>query len=203
MNAAQEAISQKIFGPPSNLFFLRKELIVDLLLFCLKINKIISDQSAVRVVFNDFFINVARDIGNNSTQYAADFSDRPSIKSIHENLPPGDNKFSFQPVTQTEVYKIMLHFDIKKKSTGVDDISAKLLKSCSNSFTHAVSGLVNLSFATSTFPSSLKEAQVLPLFRKKDPLKKENHRPVIVLPTTSKVYERTIHDQLTEHCDIF
>ena len=66
-----------------------------------------------------------------------------------------------------------------------------------------VSGLVNLSFATSTFPSSLKEAQVLPIFKKKDPLKKENYRPVSVLPSTSKVYERTKHDQLTEHCDNF
>ena len=90
-----------------------------------------------------------------------------------------------------------------KRSTGVDNISDKHLKSCSNSFSHAVSGLVTLSFATNTFPSSLKEAQVLPLFKKKDPLKKENYVPVSVLHTTSKVYERTVHDQLTEHCDIF
>ena len=86
-----------------------------------------------------------------------------------------------------------------KKSAGVDNISAKLLKSCS----HDVSGLVNIFFATSTFPSSLKEAQVLPPFKKKETLKKENYRLVSVLPTTSKVYERTIHDQLTEHCDEF
>ena len=36
---------------------------------------------------------------------------------------------------------------------------------------------------------------------KKDPLDKQNYRPVSILPTISKLYERTIHDQLTEFFD--
>ena len=48
------------------------------------------------------------------------------------------------------------------------------------------------------FPNSLKQAQVIPIFKKKDPLDKQNYRPVSILPTISKLYERTIHDQLTE-----
>ena len=33
----------------------------------------------------------------------------------------------------------------------------------------------------------MKKAQFLPLFKKKDPLNKENCRPVSVLPTISKI----------------
>ena len=39
----------------------------------------------------------------------------------------------------------------------------------------------------------------MPLFKKKDPLNKENFRPVSLLPVISKIYERNMHDQLSDH----
>ena len=47
----------------------------------------------------------------------------------------------------------------------------------------------------------MKKAQVLPLFKKKDPLNKENYGPVSVLPTISKNFERSMHDQLSTFMD--
>jgi hypothetical protein len=44
----------------------------------------------------------------------------------------------------------------------------------------------------------LKEAQVVPLHKKNDPLDKKNYRPVSILPTISKVYEMVFSDQLTD-----
>ena len=41
----------------------------------------------------------------------------------------------------------------------------------------------------------------MPLFKKKDPLNKENFRPVSLLPVISKIYERNMHDQLSDHLD--
>ena len=46
-----------------------------------------------------------------------------------------------------------------KKSSGVDNISAKILKACAPSFSHAVSSLINLSFAKGTLPSRLKKTK--------------------------------------------
>ena len=42
---------------------------------------------------------------------------------------------------------------------------------------------------------------VIVIFKKKDPLDKQNYRPVSILPTISKIYERAIHDQLTTFFD--
>ena len=64
---------------------------------------------------------------------------------------------------------------------------------------HTVSCLINETFRTSEFPHSLKVGQVFPLHKKKDPLNKENSRPVSILNTTSKIYERAMHDQLSEY----
>ena len=61
-----------------------------------------------------------------------------------------------------------------KKATGADNISAKILISCSSSISSFIANLVNKTFETCK------------LFKKKDPLNKENYRPVSVLPTISK-----------------
>ena len=81
---------------------------------------------------------------------------------------------------------------------GVDGISAKILKSCFNTIAQPFTDLINFSFDSHVFPKSLKQAQVIPIFKKKDPLDKQNYRPVSILPTIAKFYESTIHDQLTE-----
>ena len=88
-----------------------------------------------------------------------------------------------------------------KKSTGVDKISAKILKACAPSVSGAISDLINTTYKHEKFPLGLKQAQVVPLFKKKDPLNKENFRPVSLLPIISKIFERSMHDQLSEHLD--
>ena len=73
------------------------------------------------------------------------------------------------------------------------------MKSCAPSNCHTVSSLINTTFETSNFPHSLKVCQVLPLHKKKEPLNKENFRPVSILKNTSKIYEWAMHDQLAEY----
>ena len=61
-----------------------------------------------------------------------------------------------------------------------------------------VTTLVNNTIKTSVFPTRLKEAQVVPLHKKNDPLDKKNYWLVSILPTISKVYEMVLSDQLTD-----
>jgi hypothetical protein len=46
------------------------------------------------------------------------------------------------------------------------------------------------------FPEKLKEAQVVPCYKKSNALDKSNYRPVSILPVISKFFERAINDQL-------
>ena len=160
----------------------------------------ISSQPEVSEVFNDFFVNVAKGIGNTKSNYNPDFSDHPSIEKIKEKIPSSTDTFSFTPVSNDTVEKVISNLNTKK-ATGVDNISAKIIKECAPSLSYHISNLINISFIACEFPTGLKRAQVIPLFKKKDPLNKENYRPVSILPTISKVYERIMHDQLTEHFD--
>ena len=59
--------------------------------------------------------------------------------------------------------------------------------------------LIDYSPKEITFPEELKHSEVIPVYKKLDPLKKENYRPVSLLPHVSKVFERIIYQQINTY----
>ena len=70
----------------------------------------------------------------------------------------------------------------------------KLLKdTCSVYLTDCINSSIN----NCIFPSTLKWAEIIPIFKNKgDADNKENYRPISILPTISKVFERIMFDQI-------
>ena len=60
---------------------------------------------------------------------------------------------------------------------------------------------VNNSFPSGEFPDCLKQANISTIFKKDDPLDKENYKPVSILPLLSKVYERLLYNRLPDHVE--
>ena len=56
---------------------------------------------------------------------------------------------------------------------------------------------------TGIFPDAFKLSKVIPLFKKGDSSLLVNYRPISLLPTISKVFERVIHDQMYEYFNQF
>ncbi|XP_060075891.1 uncharacterized protein LOC132555559 [Ylistrum balloti] len=146
-------------------------------------------QTEVCNVLNDFYVNVASDIGGD---VADDDDFITNIKS------PENNIFDFNPVSAVYVHKRIKQLSTKK-ATGLDGISARLLKACNNRISHPLCNMINFSFQSSTFPSQLKMAQVVPVYKKKDAMDKQNYRPVSILPCISKKFERSMSDQLVQY----
>ena len=67
-----------------------------------------------------------------------------------------------------------------------------ILKECNFAFSF-LADYTNKPFKTIAFPDYLKEANVIPLFEKNDPLDKENYCSVVILPMGSKVFEKLIY----------
>ena len=53
------------------------------------------------------------------------------------------------------------------------------------------------------FPNELKKADVTPIFKDDDPTKTKYYRLVSLLPVVSKVFERTMHKQISEYINQF
>ena len=63
--------------------------------------------------------------------------------------------------------------------------------------------LFNQALTTGEFPSNLKNADVTPVFKKNNPLNKENYRLVGVLLIISKVFEKLMKNQINVHIKSF
>ena len=59
----------------------------------------------------------------------------------------------------------------------------------------------NLSLQEGVFPDELKIANVIPLFKSDDPELFNNYRPVSLLCTVSKVFERIMYNRLLSFLD--
>ena len=53
------------------------------------------------------------------------------------------------------------------------------LKQCIDAYLPYLIVTINYSLRENTFPEKLKRSEVIPLYKKLDPLKKENYRPII------------------------
>jgi hypothetical protein len=120
---------------------------------------------------------------NTKSEFIFDRNSHPSILKIKNNTQH-NTLFDFKPTDVDTVNKLVNKINIKK-ATGVDQISSKLLRAGASVLNKHITTLVNNTIKTSVFPTRLKEAQVVPLHKKNDPLDKKNYRPVSILPGVS------------------
>lgn len=171
-----------------------------------------NDQKAVCNTFNDHFVNITNDMSESievndlSVEDVVDhYSKHPSVTMINSQLSSqGDNTpFTFHNITPQDVLTKLRVLN-PRKSCGFDLIPAKLLQSGASVLCKTLTPIINDSLRSATFPSHLKYAEVSPIFKKDDPLDKNNYRPVSVLTSLSKVFESLVCDQLNDHfLDIF
>ena len=75
-------------------------------------------------------------------------------------------------------------------------MSNNLLKLIKNEICESVTLIINQPLTTGIFPNKLKIAKVIPLFKKGDIYTFDNYRPISLLPSISKIFERTMYDQI-------
>ena len=76
------------------------------------------------------------------------------------------------------------------KAAGHDMLPAKLLKLGSDILCLSMTYIMNMCFSSGTFPCNLKCADVCPIFKKGDTMEISNYRPVSILPSVSKIFEK-------------
>ena len=82
---------------------------------------------------------------------------------------------------------------------GYDNISTKLLKEIENDISRPLSIIINQSLCTGIFPDKLKIAKVIPLYKKDDDRSFGNYRPISLLSSKTKIFERVAFNQLYEY----
>ena len=94
--------------------------------------------------------------------------------------------------------KIINCFDCKK-APGNDKMPMKVLQKCAKYIAPDIAKLINDSFKKCISPDDLKFAEVSSLFKRNDALNKSNYRPVSVFIALSKIYEKAVGIEVTDH----
>lgn len=109
--------------------------------------------------------------------------------------------FSFRPETATAINKLIANIR-KDAAIGYDEVGAKLIKDASDVLSPIVADIINIGYETATFPDCMKKATIKALHKKDDPDEISNYRPISILPTMSKIFERAATNQLVNHLEI-
>ena len=169
---------------------------------------IISDAEEVAKVFNEYFAGIADGIGFSDpiqdgyiddevfSCYVSRYSNRPNVVAMI-NINSAHGTFSFSSVTNNEIYKLLMNMNTRK-STGYDNIPAKLLKIGAAPLAGILSHLRNMPIEQCIFPDEHKFADVAALYKKVKRMCKENYRPVSIFSSLSKVFESAFCNQLYE-----
>ena len=102
--------------------------------------------------------------------------------------------FSFHHVLPWETYRAILSVNQNKSHSGT--IPTKALRSLAEEICIPLTDCINSAILNGKFPSELKMADVKPIFKKGSPFEKANYRPISLLRSLSKVYEKLIYQQL-------
>ena len=170
-----------------------------------------SDEGKVAEILNNYFVNITETLGiaseheqeplndqedNPCLTFVKRFQSHPSVLRIKSSVKSTIN-FSFRKITVEEMLEQLQNLDPKKGSPQ-EAIPAKILKSNANLFCFPLTELFNKLVEESSFPDDMKNADVSSLFKKDDNMSKKNYRPISLLPTIAKIFERLMHRQLSE-----
>ena len=164
--------------------------------------KIISDDFELAKTFNNHYINTVeinsgfkplkitnqiKDDLSVIDEIICTYQDHPSVKQISNAITTSNTPkpifFNFEPTNPVEVQKPLKNINTK--------IPPKLVKLSAEILSTPLPIAINSSLKSGVFPDDAKIASVIPLDKGK-PNKNEisNFRPVIILNSFSKIYEK-------------
>ena len=147
--------------------------------------------------------NITKEKANKYNQFFATIGSEIQKKlkvMCHRTSFTGQSGFTFYPETEEKVEKLIdrIRHDV---AVGHDDISAKLIKDGKQTIAPWITKMINLGYSTKTFPDSMKIANIKPIHKKKNTDDISNYRPISILPTLSKIFERAATDQIVTYLE--
>lgn len=154
-------------------------------------SKVVTGKQEIVDSFNSYFVNVGVNLAGKIAK----------VPQFGEKTKLDDSLFLY-PTNETEV-KEMIGSLKHKHSSGVDGISSITLKCVANYISLPLAHIFNHAIVQGLFPNSFKKAIITPLYKKGDRKTPGNYRPISLISSVSKVFEKIlcarIQNYLTKH----
>ena len=189
-----------VFGNHIVVFLMRRLIYLHLVFSCPLLSYINDERytSSLDIAskLNEYFANISSIFGKDDNDILD--TDISHLENLVHDKVPHEVYFKIPSITPVQVSTIINALD-PSKAIGLDGIGPRVLKSVCAVLSESLALLINKSIATGCFPDQLKLAKVFPIYKggsKSDP---NNYRPISILPTISKLFERHINSHLTAY----
>ena len=150
----------------------------------------VTDPQLITESFNNFFSQIGEKLaskfsGDNNTDYKRYLGS------------PADQSILLHKISQKEIHNAIQNLK-NSSSSGPDEITSKFVKISAPILTPALEKIFNLSLKSGIYPHKLKIAKVVPVYKKGVSTLVSNYRPISILNTINKIFEKILHLRLTK-----
>ena len=160
-----------------------------------KEGNLINTPSQLAEHFNYYFSNVA------SSMKSTHNESNGGSRNMHQQfLRHKERKeMKLEEVWPQDVFEIIK--SLKNKATLDTKINALKIANTSRKITEILASAINKSFREGIFPHQLKSARVVPIHKGGTKTDVENYRPISLLSSISKIYEKLMHNRTIKFLD--
>ena len=154
--------------------------------------KTYEDYQSIANIFNTYFTNITdkMPVNNSVTMNLA-------LNYLYKVFIRPFPHIKWTPVTTKEISEIIKSLKWKN-SHGYDEIRVRILKISLPFIISPLAYICNKS-STGIFPMQLKYSQINPIFKKGSKTDISNYRPISLLTSFLKVFEKVIYKRLNYH----
>ena len=150
----------------------------------------ITDPTEIANKFNNFYTSIADDILEKRK-----YNGNKSYKDFLQN--PMNISMALYECDETEVKNLLLSLH-PRKASGPNSIPTDVLHLLAADICKPLSHIFNLSFNSGIYPSMLKIANAIPIFKKDSKLIVSNYRPISLLSNINKILEKLMFKRVYE-----
>lgn len=161
------------------------------------------DRSSIELMVNGKLTNNRAVVAEALNYYFVD-----SVVTISQCFSPKYTEvYPVNTVEQALTLRAVSELDIRRTTTSLKQSRAKgifgmdvvMLKELSESLVNPITKIINLSVSQGMFPCAWKSSVIVPIFKSGHPHSANNYRPINILPVVSKVAEKLMAAQITNH----
>ena len=156
-----------------------------------------STPDSISNSFNKYFSNIASNLKSSTSLHVS--QNNPSDCYQQFLKGPVSRSMHLSSVDAGEVYKVIQSF--KNKSTRDTKIESLKVANSSYVFTSTLALIINKSFQQGIFPDQMKIAKVVPIHKEGSKTDVGNYRPISLLTSFSKIYEKLMHVRILKFLD--
>ena len=156
-------------------------------------NGISKNPAEISNIFNQHFASVGQKLASSLPQSSRDFRD-------YLTTPTYSGSFYFDPVTPAQV-ETEINLIPNNKASGLYSFPLRIMKCAKSIISGPLAKLMNWSIETGIYPSKLKYAKIIPVYKSGEEDNPTNYRPISLLSNINRIFEKLMYNRLKTFID--